>query len=283
MSLRNVKSLLDAERDGFTRFSSFRKVPTQATGQGVWMDLSMSPGNPVPNYYIGTPLKFTALRQSTDGGIPHCIDTQAKSEYVRTLGIMSNSAAYTPSAMWLLDYVGYYPFIDESVTDPQLMDNSTAVPRYATGGLQIMAVCVAGQIGGQQFVVRYINQDGIERESQPHVMTTQAVNGTVLTSAGAVAGSAGPFLSFALGDTSARRITQVQMLGGDIGLMALALVRPIARIAYKSTTAALERDYLHDQSQVPEIANDAYLNLIIQPAGNMQSTQLHGYLKTIWS
>lgn len=46
---------------GFGRLSSWRKAPTQTTGVGVWFDLSMSPGNPVPNYYIGTPGIFVPL------------------------------------------------------------------------------------------------------------------------------------------------------------------------------------------------------------------------------
>lgn len=49
----------------------------------------------------------------------------------------------------LLDYLGFYPFIDESVTDKQFTDNTVTLPRYADGdGVQIMPVVVAGQTGG---------------------------------------------------------------------------------------------------------------------------------------
>ena len=51
----NVRAIVDAEGSGFGKLASWRKQPTQATGAGFWFDLSMSPGNPVPNYYIGTP------------------------------------------------------------------------------------------------------------------------------------------------------------------------------------------------------------------------------------
>ena len=66
-----VHEVAVAEDLGQGLYRTWRKQPTQATGAGFWFDLSMSPGNPVPNYYIGSPGVFTPLRQSIDGGIPH--------------------------------------------------------------------------------------------------------------------------------------------------------------------------------------------------------------------
>lgn len=40
----NVSELADAELEGATKLSSWRKQPTQATASGFWFDLSMSPG-----------------------------------------------------------------------------------------------------------------------------------------------------------------------------------------------------------------------------------------------
>jgi hypothetical protein len=54
MALRNISDLVAAEDEGRTFFSAWRKTPTQTTGAGIWFDLSMSPGNPVPNYYAAT-------------------------------------------------------------------------------------------------------------------------------------------------------------------------------------------------------------------------------------
>ena len=67
----NAKQMADAQDAGKYLYASFRKQATQTTGAGVWFDLSMSPGNPAPNYYIGSPGVFTRMAQSTDGGLRH--------------------------------------------------------------------------------------------------------------------------------------------------------------------------------------------------------------------
>lgn len=59
------------------------------------------------------------------------------------------SANVAPLSVKILDYLGFYPFLDESITDEQFMTNSVAVPRYPDGvGVMMMPVVVAGQIGG---------------------------------------------------------------------------------------------------------------------------------------
>lgn len=41
--------------EGRNHYSFWRKTPSQVTTAGVWFDLSMSPGNPNPQYYAATP------------------------------------------------------------------------------------------------------------------------------------------------------------------------------------------------------------------------------------
>ena len=199
MTVRSVKDLADADRDGYTFFSGWRKQPTQTTAAGIWFDLSLSPGNPNPNYFIGSPGVFTPLKYSTDGGIPHGQNCSPRTKFLRVFEIQSASAAVLP--VKLMDYIGFYPFIDESVTEEQFLVNSVPLPRYADGkGVMMMPVVVAGHIGGQTFFVRYTNQDGVpDRQTPQHVMGTQIVNGTIITSAGAVANSCAPFMALQAG------------------------------------------------------------------------------------
>lgn len=56
MAIKRFKDIIDAFDKGQTRYTTYRKVPTQSTNQGVWFDLSMSPGNPSPQYYAATPM-----------------------------------------------------------------------------------------------------------------------------------------------------------------------------------------------------------------------------------
>jgi hypothetical protein len=277
------KEILDAHRDGFTFFSGWRKQPTQTTGAGIWFDLSMSPGNPVPNYYIGTPGVFTALRYSTDGGIPHGPSVSPKTKLLRIFEIQSANAA--PLPVKILDYLGFYPFLDQSITDEQFMGNTNPVPRYPDGrGVQMMPVVVAGQIGGGTFFVRYTNQDGVSgRQTPQHIMGTQSVNGTIITSGGAVNNSRAPFMALQEGDTGVRQIDSIVFEGvGDIGLISIALVKVIAESYIRETTAPHERDFSMDMGSLPVIADDAYLNLLALPAGNLSGAPLMGYLQTVW-
>lgn len=286
MGFANLKQLVDAENSGFGRISSWRKAPTQTTGAGIWFDLSMSPGNPVPNYYIGVPNTFVPLKQSTDGGLYHGGNVAPKKKILRQLMSLTPTAAATPLPMILCDYIGHYPFIDESVTDEQFLDNTQSPTRWTSDkGVQMMAVVVAGQTGGQTFTVKYTNQDGVSgRVTEPHLMTTQAVNGTLLSSAGAAVNSRGPFLTLQAGDTGVRYVESVTFGGtGDIGLMALVLVKPIASFSLRGIDAPSEADYIEDAPQSPIIPDDAYLNFICYPAGTLSGAQIHGLMEVCWN
>jgi hypothetical protein len=287
MGFANARKLSDAQDAGRYLYASYRKQATQTTGAGIWFDLSMSPGNPAPNYYIGSPNVFTPLKQSTDGGLRHGGNVAPLGKFLRKLSIQTNTAAATPLALKLMDYIGFYGFIDESILDPQPLDNTTPLPRYADGrGVQLMPVVVAGQTGGQTFTVSYTNQDGVAgRVTPPVTMGTQFVNGTILHSqrAGAATENNGPFLPLQSGDSGVRSVESVTIGGvGDVGLFALVLVKPLASISITEITAASETDYLTDCPSLPEIKDDAYLNFIALPNGTLSGAPLIGVIETTW-
>jgi hypothetical protein len=282
-----ARVLADAQDAGAYLYASFRKQATQTTGAGIWFDLSMSPGNPAPNYYIGAVGTFTPLKQSTDGGIRHGGPVSPARKHIRKLMAFSTTATANPLPMKLLDYIGFYGFLDESVLDEQFLDNTTPLPRHASGtGVQMMPVVVAGQTGGQPFTVNYTNQDGVAgRISQSVTMSTQFVNGTILHSAqsGATYANNGPFLPLQVGDTGVRSVQSVTIGGtGDVGLFALVLVKPLASISLVGVDAVTEIDYLTDMAALPVIEDDAYLNFLALPNGTLSGAPIHGILETTW-
>lgn len=283
----NARRLADAQDAGQYLYASFRKQATQTTGAGVWFDLSMSPGNPAPNYYIGSPGVFVPLKQSTDGGLRHGGNVSPAKKFLRKLMVTTNTAAASVTPMKLLDYIGFYGFIDESVLDEQFLDNTTPLPRHVDGaGVQLMPVVVAGQTGGQPFTVSYTNQDGVAgRTTTSVLMSTQFVNGTILCSqnGGATYPHAGPFLPLQGSDSGVRSVQSVTIGGiGDAGLFALVLVKPLAGIGLFEITAASETDYLLDTATLPEIADDAYLNFIALPTGTLSGAPIIGVIETTW-
>lgn len=286
MALRNVKEMVDAELEGRTRRYTWRKTPSQVTTAGLWFDLSMSPGNPPPKYWFDAPPAIAkAVSQSADGGIFHGANVSPQEKYIRLVTSLTVTATALPMPLILCDYLLYYPSCDDSTTDEQILDNTVTLPRYADGaGVQVIAVSVAGRTGGQQFYFTYTNSDGVAgRTSQTVTQNAAAAIGTIVTSATATQASGNPFIGLQSGDSGVRSIQSVTMLGADVGLFTLILVKPLAQTAIKEITAPYEKDFFTLAQSLPQIEDDAYLNFLCIPNGTLAATALIGDLKVIWN
>lgn len=281
---RNIFELASTEETTLRSYF-FRKRPTQVTVAGSWFDLSMSPGFPVPQYYAAAPLAATPLTQTGDKGMYHGGNTAPAKKYLRRSMAMTQTAGAVPLPMILCDYLMFYPFIDESVLDEQVMDNALSLPRYTDGkGVQMMAVVVAAQVGGDTFSVRYTNQDGVANRVTP-LITENAVsiNGSILTSSPATAGSAGPFLPLQAGDTGVRSVQGVTCTTGDVGLFTICLIKPLAQMSIRGIDAPVEIDYLRNAGlTMPAIEDEAYLNIICCPNGSITGATIMGQLEFTW-
>ena len=279
---RNIRAITDAEAAGKTSFCSFRKVPSQASTAGGWVDLSMAAGNPVPNYYVGDVLTATALESQK--GIYHGDNKSPSSKHIYQLGLTTPTAALVGQYS-LLDYLLFYSFIDMDDTDTQIMDNTVTLPRYEDGnGVMAMAVCVAPSTGSGSFTYDYINECGIAKTSPIQYCDTTASNITnIVTSApGTVAGQ-GAYLTLADGCNGIRQITSVTMLVPNGGLMAIVLVKPIGDSVIREINTTNELELVTQRPGLPQIQDGAYLNLIMNCAGTVAAGQLSGYAKFIWT
>lgn len=284
--IQGINQLVQAELDGKERRYTWRKTPSQATTAGLWFDLSMSPGRPVPKYWFDAPPAIAkTISYSQDGGLEHGGGVSPSEKYLRlTTGIATASTAL-PLTMILCDYLLYYPSIDDSNLDPQPMDNTVTLPRYSDGeGVQAIAVSVAGRTGGASFYFTYTNQDGVSgRTSQTVVENSAAALGTIVTSSTATLnGSGNPFIGLQHGDTGIRSIDSVQMLSADVGLFTLILVKPLGTSVIREITAPVEKDYFMEAGVIPRIYDDAYLSFLCLPQGTLAATALMGDIKTVW-
>ncbi len=202
----NVQALGDALLAGRSTYATWRKSPSQVSTAGVWFDLSMSPGNPAPQYYAASPMVARTLTQSADGGLFHGGAVAPASKHLSRVTALTTTATALPLPMILCDYLLFYPFVDEGSTDEQPMDNTTTLPRYTDGaGVQVMAVSVAGRTGGQTFRFTYTNSAGVSgRVSQTVIQNTAAANGNIVTSQNANNSARGPFIPLQAGDTGVR-------------------------------------------------------------------------------
>lgn len=277
-----IKSYIDTELNGGVNTWNFRKNPSQVTTQGLWFDLALSPWNPVPKYWFWTPYQSTVVSQSLDGWFYHGYHSGQK--YLAKTLMMATVATALPMTLTLMDYLMYYPLIDEGTTDEQFMINNATLPRYETGdGVQMMAVSVAWRTGGQSFFVNYTNQDGVAgRISGTVIENTSAALWVVVTSATATDGNSCLFIPLQDGDTWVRSIESVTMLWTDVWLFSIVLVKPLTTSIIRGIDAPVEMTYILKQ-QMPEIKNDAFLNYVCLPNWALNATWLLFEQKVIYT
>lgn len=278
-----VSSYVNAMLNGQESFCSFRKVPSQASTAGMWVDISMTAGNPLPNYYASSPLVADTL----DGmkGIFHGSNKSPSAKYLTEVGLVTPTAGLV-GAYKLLDYVLYYPFIDMDSTDEQTMDNTVTLPRYETGeGLMAIMVAAAPTTGGGSFTFNYVNQDGASKTSPTITCDTTATSiASLITSRPGVANVGyGPFLRLDAGDTGIRSITSLTMVVPNGGLAALVLVKPIADFAIREINTYAEASFLDRRPGPPRIYDGAYLNFIMNCAATVAAGQLSGHARFVWN
>ena len=276
-----------AHESGQTFYSFWRKTPSQVTVAGQWFDMSMSPGNPAPQYYAASPLIAQQMKRSTDGGIPHGGDVSTANKYLSRFLIMSASGTGLPMSYILCDYLLYYPFVDTGTNDEQLLTNSVSLPRYTDGkGVQIMAVSVAASGGLQPtFTVNYTNSDGIAgRTSRLHTLSTNTFNGAIMSNSTTGAVSTMPFIGLQAGDTGVRSIESVTFVTGtDVGLLAFVLVKPLMTGVILEQTAPSEKVCQPHDGIMPQIYDDAFLGLLCNPQGSLSGVAFHGEIETVWN
>lgn len=280
------KEINEAYQQGRSCFSSFNKTPSQTTGSGIWYDLSMCSGNPIAQYYSGVTLTSTALKRSTDVGLNHGQPvTSAYKKFLHKVDLQVVSATAAPLTLELMDYLMFYGGISMDA-GVQSMINTIPLPRYTTDrGLQMMVVELFPYAGSADIQVTYTNQDGVAGRLTPVVrLNTQAVFGTIASSAPATAGAGGLFLPLQLGDSGVQMIESIEIFGaGDVGVLALVIVKPLASFNIVEVTQPTMFDLWQDFAILPEIQDDAYLNMAALPVGTLAGANIIGNITTFWS
>ncbi len=279
--------MIDAELQGKTRTYNFRKTSSASFQSGWWFDLSSASGNPVSKYWFDAPpLIAKAVYQSTDGGLFHGADVSPSNKYLKKITISNQGGGTVPSNLQILDYLLYYPTIEDGVLDPQVFDNTVTLPRYTDGeGVMVIAVSIAARSGGQGFTINYTNSQGVSgRVSNPCYQHAAPGNNTILgamATGGVLTQSAQPWISLQDGDTGVRSIESVTMLGSDTGLFSLILVKPIAQVTMNNVLTCVEKDFFLHGGVLPKIEDNAFLGII----GNSSNSTVPSYsgdLKVIW-
>lgn len=278
----NIKAFAESLENGRTHVGHCRKVPSQASTAGWWVDLSMAGGNPLPNYYASEPLVRAVL--NGDRGIWHGDDKSPSSKHLTEMALATPTAGLV-GAYKLLDYVAYYPFIDGDSTDAQEMDNSLAMPRYADGdGVLAMMVATAPTTGAGVFTYDYVDDQGVSRTSPTITCSTAVANiASIVTSQQAVASGGRPFLPLASGSSGIRSITSLTYSVANGGNAAIVLVKPLAHHTILEVNTPHELPFVSGRVGAPRVYDGAYLGLIMNCAATVAAGLLVGRFSFAWS
>lgn len=282
--MRTQADINTAYEQGRYLYSSFNKNITPNMSVGISQDLSGLPGNPIAQYYLGSPYTSTGLYRSTDWGLNHGGNVDTK-KYLHTM-LLNTVTALTPITVRVLDYLMFYPFIGMD-TGVQNMVNNLTLPRYsANEGVQMMLVEQNPYTGSAQVQIGYTNQDGVAGRLTPIIrLNTQTSIGTIATSARNTSGVTGDFCALQQGDYGVQSVETIEFVTGDTGVCAVVLVKPIVTLQIYETTAPCLYDLWFEMGQLPEIRNDAYLNLVVKPSGNVSggaANTIFGEMTVIW-
>lgn len=271
-----------AAHNGATLYSTARKVPAQASGANRWVDLSMTSGNPPPNYYASAPLVAAVLESFR--GINHGDNKAPALKHLAEITLQTPNTALVGQYK-LLDYLLYYPFVDLDDADEQPCDNTVTLPRYTDGrGVNVMAVCVAPTTQGGSFTFDYVDDQGVSRTSPVIFTDTTAVNIATLATGGvASAGANGPFLPLNSASAGVRRITAYRNLTPSGGLISLVLVRKLADLAVREINSPSEYVFGGPGTSPPRIVDGAYLGVIANGAASVAAATLTVDLLTTWN
>ncbi len=281
MSFSSVRDIAESRTEGRTFRGPIRKIPSQASTAGWWVDLSMASGTPNPNYYASSPLVAATL--DGNAGIRTGGDVSPATKILTSWGLCSPTAGLV-GLYWLLDYLLYYGFVDFDDVDPQTMDNTVALPRYTDGvGVQAMLVAVTPTVGGGTFEFDYVNHAGVAKTSPVQSFSTAAANiASLPCSQQATAAGGRPFLTLAHGDTGIRSLTAWRTLTVHGGLGAVVLVKPLAEHVIREVNAWNVAEWPQMGYGMPVVEDGAYLGMIMNCAATVAAGTLSGFVQSVW-
>ena len=285
--LTGVRALATALENGATWTSWIHKTggPTAGTA-GRWCDASMGAGIPKYNAYVGSQLTATALANEGNAGIYLGPDPGAGlTRHINALQLQSTSTTLAPAWFVLADYLLFYPLVDGDSTDQQDMDNTAPLPRYADGaGVQCMVVVTTPMAANAVATVSYTNQAGVAGRTSTFQVIASTNVGVIASSSDSsgAAGSVGPFIPLASGDTGIRSIESITLSSGAGGFFALVLVRPLANLQLRENVTATEIMQLPQRATLPRVFDGAYLNFIYITNQTGTPTTLRGFVEFAW-
>lgn len=299
MPIYGVGDVANAYREGRT-FQSFftRTASGVASTTGTWVDSGMANGSTGYDVKTGDPLSFTPRTLTSNrGGIwPGPAMESGKTRHIVYASAVVAANNVNPyNSLMFYDLLGYYPLIDGSIPDTQVMDNTQTLPRY-TDGSGVMGVWInhlAPTTANGTGTMTFVNHAGVTQSASVRLTAAAAGVGVVCTASGVGSTAGGNiFQPLGTGSLGIRSLTDVSFSTAQPGgFLCFMLVRPLFTMVSGGTQLvsggnqfATEMCFTCQKAGIyPEVKDGAAINFLsMHNGGGATLGSHHGSLTFAW-
>ncbi len=286
MPIQSLSDLNSAYAEG--RWHTQRFTKNAGTAHALqWADPTFASGQPAYDAHVGAALAFTpTIAQKNDSIWFPGVDA-GQHRYLHSTTMWSGQSTYNGAAsVVLFDLLGYYPLIDGDSTDPQAMDNSQTLPRYANGeGVGLVIVNhVAPATAAGLAVLEYTDSDGNAKTITRGIpwngqnLVCSGVRNTASTDTGPVT------VSLASGSRGIRSLDSITYTVPPGGLHCAYLVKILGSMTLGDNLVTAEKDFfLQHGCRMPRIHDGAWLGWFDRiGSGTSRTVAWFGNFNFVW-
>lgn len=284
--LRDINESYNEGRVHTQRF--FKNAST--TGDLQWIDWAFASGQPAYDARIGTAGQFNPIVAAKNDAIFFPPIESGQHRHIVGLNVrtLAGGTSQAVCSMILYDLLGVYPLIDGDSTDEQIMDNSSPLPRYASGEgvLAVMVNHVSPMISAANGSMNYTDDAGASKTTAIRVALTG--QNKVVTANAATGGLGGFGIPLESGSKGIRSVDSVTFTGAPGGLFAIYMVKPIVTILNNDGLLTNLKVFTekclcsHNGWNMPRIYDGAHLGFFMMPNGGKRSISVFGDATFVW-
>lgn len=266
----------DVER-GYYDIISYRKVHNQATFSSRWFDLSVAPGNPVPEFYASTPLTATAINHKTSFRIRNA-DEEIR--YITKVILTTSSSQILQ--VKLINRIAFWPFVDGDDPSVQFFNNDFKAELENYPNTQIYLVAQSGITGNVSAKISYINKELSSYSTNQQVNDSSSYGQLCFGSVTGGVTSNGPFLNLAGADKFGPAYLDTVQFDNGLpgGILCFVLCQVLADFELQTNNSPVEVDFIKDQAKLIKLPKGAQPSFLVHATGSLSSAVITGTIES---
>jgi hypothetical protein len=268
------------ERDvelGYYDIISYRKVHNQSTFSSRWFDLSVAPGNPVPEFYASTPLTATPINHKTSFRIR---DADEDTRYITKVILTTSSSQILQ--VKLINRIAFWPFVDGDDPSLQVFNNDFKAELDNYPNTQVYLVAQSAISGNVKATINYT-----DRLSNTYSSSQQINDGSQYGQLcfGSISGgveSNGPFLNLNGNDKFGPAFLESVQFSSGLpgGILCFVLCQVLADFELQTSNSPVEVDFIKDQARLIKLPKGAQPSFLVHATGSLSSAVITGTIES---